>query len=78
MKKTIWDMNDGDFYYCLAADGRIYPMVWTCDYFDEKRRESFNAFLTKEEAEAELKERKKKAQASKLRLDRDLEDHDRK
>lgn len=57
--KTIWDLNarDGEKYYRLYGDGRIYRLSFD-SYIDEDIRDIGNAFLTEEEAEFEL-ERKK-------------------
>lgn len=69
MKNTIWDIKEGEAYYRLNASGLINLMIWKNDEYDVPCRECFNAFLTKEEAEAELNARKKKAQALKPILD---------
>ena len=69
MKKTIWDIKKGQKYYCIMRDGKIVRLMWQNESLDELYREYFNAFITLEEAKAELAERKKKAQALKPILD---------
>lgn len=69
MKKTIWDIKKGDVYYILHPNGWIDRLTWENNYSDKRYRDCFNAFLTKEEAEAELEARKKKALQSKPILD---------
>lgn len=69
MKNTIWDIKEGEAYYRLNASGLINLIIWKNDEYDVPCREYFNAFLTREEAEAELEARKKKAQALKPILD---------
>lgn len=56
--KSIWDLKkeDGEDYYRLYSDGDIERVVFYTDY-DEQARDIGNAFLTREEAEFELKRR---------------------
>lgn len=57
--KTIWDLNieDGEEYYALWADGDINTNDFT-SHLDEQKRDMGNAFLTKGEAEFERERRK--------------------
>lgn len=60
MKNTIWDIKEGEAYYRCNIDGSIICLTWT-DYDTDKRiRDNANAFLTEEEAKAELEARRKK------------------
>lgn len=56
--KSIWDLKkeDGEDYYRLYSDGDIERVVFYTDY-DKQARDIGNAFLTREEAEFELKRR---------------------
>lgn len=56
--KSIWDLKkeDGEDYYRLYSDGDIERVVFYNDY-DKQARDIGNAFLTREEAEFELKRR---------------------
>lgn len=56
--KSIWDLKkeDGEDYYRLYSDGDIEQVVFYTDY-DKQARDIGNAFLTREEAEFELKRR---------------------
>lgn len=56
--KSVWDLKkeDGEDYYRLYSDGDIERVVFYNDY-DKQARDIGNAFLTREEAEFELKRR---------------------
>lgn len=69
MKKTIWDIKYGDMYFRIFGSGVITHDVWQECSIDLEYRDNFSAFLTREEAEAEIEARKKKAQALKPILD---------
>lgn len=68
MKKTIWDIKKGDIYWNISPVGCVFSDVWENSISERLKREFLNVFLTKEEAEAELEARKKKAQALKPNL----------
>lgn len=69
MKKTIWNLKKGEKYWVIFSNGDIACEKWADTEWNRKRVSSFNAFLTREEAESELKERKKKALSLKPILD---------
>ena len=60
--KTIWDLDirDGEEYYRLYGDGRIYNLSFD-SRIDEDVRNIGNAFLTEKEAEFEGERRKVEA-----------------
>lgn len=55
--KTIWDLENGDRYWCVDDCGYITFETWRNSCLDKKCRLQGNAFLTKEEAEYEVKRR---------------------
>lgn len=69
MKKTIWDIEKGEKYFRIFGGGEMICYIWQECSVDLAYRDNFSAFLTKEEAIAELEERKKKALALKPILD---------
>lgn len=69
MKKTIWDINYGDTYFRIFGDGEMVNDIWQECSLDLAYRDNFSAFLTREEAKAEVEARKKKALALKPILD---------
>lgn len=69
MKKTIWDIKVGEKCFLLCGSGDIECDIWGDCAYQRAYRDNFSAFLTKEEAEAEVKARKEKAQALKPILD---------
>lgn len=56
--KTVWDLKDGDEYYCLDNAGNINYITWHEDAYNLFQRKSGNAFLTYDEAKIELERRK--------------------
>lgn len=57
--KTVWDLKDGDAFYCVNGDSSIFLNHWD-NAISSKRRGIGNVFLTEEEAEKELVRRKAK------------------
>lgn len=60
--KTVWDLKEGDKYYCILDYGGIVEPRWVEkeQYNQECRREAGNIFLTYAEAEKELARHKAK------------------
>lgn len=57
--KTVWDLEDGDKYYCITSDGLITTERYLQDMlYDDMRVSIGNAFLTYKEAEKEVARRK--------------------
>ena len=58
--KTIWDFNtnDRDSYYYIDEAGCLRPDRFDEGYFEIRRGDLGNAFLTEEEAEFEVERRK--------------------
>lgn len=55
--ETVWDLKNGDAFYCVNGDSSIFLNHWD-DVISSKRRGIGNVFLTEEEAEKELARRK--------------------
>ena len=55
--KTVWELEIGDEYYYISNCGSIERTYWNFDNFDRAHLSQGNSFLTKEEAEFELKRR---------------------
>lgn len=53
---SIWELKNGDWYYCINVKGEVMSDVWREVVYPE--REVGNAFLTKEEAEKDVERRK--------------------
>lgn len=53
--KTVWDLEVGDKYFYIASIGGIWDTTWDNDEYDILRRNQGNVFLTKEEAEYEVR-----------------------
>ena len=56
--KTVWELQDGDSYWMVDDEGHIYDAQWYEGDYLVYVRDISNAFLTKEEAEADLERRK--------------------
>lgn len=56
--KSVWDLKDGDKYWCVYRDGKVDVFSWVDCLIDKKIRDCGNIFLTKEEAEFEVERRK--------------------
>ncbi len=54
--KKVWDLKDGDGFYCLCSNGTILYYIYAS--YNEREIENGNAFLTKEEAEQDIERRK--------------------
>lgn len=54
-KKTIKDITNGDRYFYLDSCGDIDTAIWGDDHTDKFREGCGNVFLTRKEAEFELK-----------------------
>ena len=63
--KTVWNLEDGDEYWALNADGSISQNNVDCEY-DIDCREQGNAFLSKSEAKKE--DARRKAETKLVRL----------
>ncbi len=62
--KTIWDLEKNDEYYWVSGAGEAKRDFWFGGVFFEKaRRDAGNVFLTKQEAEDEVRARKLIAKA---------------
>lgn len=60
--KTVWDLKDGDVYYCISnTRGEVYCPIWIDHIVDKARRAGGNCFLTEEEAMREKERLKAKA-----------------
>lgn len=55
--KTVWDLRGGDAYWWINSTGFISKAEWDSTPVDIERRNKGNAFLTKEEAEFEVRRR---------------------
>lgn len=56
--KSIWDLESGDKYFILYADGAVTEYEWIKDgYISKNYRDQGNVFLTKEEAEKDAERR---------------------
>lgn len=56
--KTVWDLESGDKYFILYADGAAPEYEWRKDgYISKSYRDQGNVFLTKEEAEKDAERR---------------------
>lgn len=56
--KSVWDLKDGDEYWCVCTNGKVDAYSWVDCLIDKNVRNSGNCFLTEEEAEFELERRK--------------------
>ena len=56
--KTVWDLELKDKYWTFEADGLIHSYLWANRKCDQDMRDYGNVFLTREEAEFEIKRRK--------------------
>lgn len=55
--KTVWDLEYGNYYYCIRDSG-IHYSLWVDARVDDLRRSVGNCYLTKEEAEFALEQKK--------------------
>ena len=53
--KSIWDLKDGDRYWCIHSFGVASPDTWLGGNSDIERRKIGNCFLTEKEAIFECK-----------------------
>lgn len=55
--KTVWELEKGDEYWSVSAAGIVYKETWNNGCPDIDCRSQGNAFLTKEDAEFEVRRR---------------------
>lgn len=56
--KSIFNLKEWDMYYLICQDAYIDYLTFADDIYDKKYLTNWNAFLTKQEAEKEVKKRK--------------------
>lgn len=55
--ETVWDLEYGDVFWAINSRGHVYRDTWSGGDFDVECRSQGNVFLSKEEAEFEVKRR---------------------
>lgn len=57
--KTVWDLEDGDSYFCLCSDGSILECTWSNHHGPcSIGRDCGSVFLTEQDAKKELARRR--------------------
>lgn len=62
VKKTIYDLGNGDEYYSIAISGFVEKAIWNNDFIDKNRLDIGNVFLTYEDVEFEVEYLKVRAE----------------
>ena len=57
-RKSIFNLKRWDIYYSICDDSDVESIIFENDSYDNKYIQSWNAFLTKEEAEKESERRR--------------------
>ncbi|MGL5972442.1 MAG: hypothetical protein ACRCZK_01805 [Oscillospiraceae bacterium] len=69
VKKSVWELESGDYYYYLSNIGIIHFKVWTSSPTDLRKREIGNCFLTEEEALKEIERQEAEVKLLKIIAD---------